>query len=262
LPIQLIATDLDRTLLRSDASVSDYTVSVLHACKEHGIIVAFATARSENSGRRFTEIIRPDAIVSNGGALARIGEKIIYRSTMSVEVTNRLIQSCLNQPNVGFITVETDKGYFVNRPVDADDPNWIEYVPAHHVDFSRDLDCGAYKTTVEIFDECIANEIASNFPTIGVTPFSGEAWYRFADADKWHGVEALAAHMGIDMQNVVTFGDDYSDVEMIRNCGVGVAVANAIDEAKTVADVICETNDVDGVARWLEAHVLNDYPSK
>jgi len=256
MPYKMIATDLDRTLLRSDASVSEYTASVLHACKQRGVIVAFATARSENSCRRFTEIIHPDAIVSNGGALVRVGEKIVYRSAMSVEITNRLINFCLNQPNVGFITVETDKGYFVNRPIDLHDPAWVEYAPAHHVDFSQGLDCDSYKITVEIFDESAAREIASGFPSIGVTPFSGEAWYRFAEADKWHGVEALAAHLGIDIQNVAAFGDDYSDVEMIRNCGAGVAVANAIVEVKAVANVICETNDDDGVAKWLEAHVL------
>ena len=43
--------------------------------------------------------------------------------------------------------------------------------------------------------------------------------------------------------------------DMLRNCGVGVAVANAIDEAKAAADAVCGSNDEDGVARWLEAHL-------
>ena len=43
---------------------------------------------------------------------------------------------------------------------------------------------------------------------------------------------------------------------MLRDCGIGVAVANAIDEVKAVADHICDTNDNDGVAKWLEENVL------
>ena len=43
---------------------------------------------------------------------------------------------------------------------------------------------------------------------------------------------------------------------MLKVCGVGVAVANALDEVKAVADHICDTNDNDGVAIWLEENIL------
>ena len=57
-------------------------------------------------------------------------------------------------------------------------------------------------------------------------------------------------------RKAVAFGDDYNDIEMLRDCGIGVAVANAIPEVKTAADYICDTNDNDGVAKWLEERVL------
>jgi len=43
---------------------------------------------------------------------------------------------------------------------------------------------------------------------------------------------------------------------MLRGCGIGVAVSNAINEAKSAADHICDTNENDGVAKWLEENVL------
>jgi len=256
--IKMIVTDLDRTLLRSDKNISEYTAQVLSACQQRGKFVVFATARSENSCKRFTDTIKPDAIVSNGGALVRVGEDNIYRSAMNMETVNALLLSCVEQPNVGYITVDTDKGYFVNKPVDTNDPGWIEYLPAFHVDFSKGLDCDAYKITVEIEDETTANRIASDFPTVDVIPFSGEGWYRFADnnADKWHGVKALAVNLGLKFADIAAFGDDHNDVEMLRGCGIGVAVANAIDEVKAAADYVCDTNDNDGVAKWLEENVL------
>ena len=256
--VKMIVTDLDRTLLRSDKTISDYTASILLACQQRGISVVFATARSENSCKRFTDLIKPNAIISNGGALVRIGDKIVYNSVMSMETVNELLLSCLNEQNVGYITVDTEKGYFVNKPVDENDPGWIEYLPASHVDFSLGLDCDAYKITIEISDETTAYKVVSGFPNVWVIPFSGESWYSFADkgADKWQGVSSLAEFAGIDLKNIIAFGDDYNDIEMLRGCGIGVAVINAVDEAKAVADYICDTSDNDGLAKWLEERIL------
>jgi len=58
------------------------------------------------------------------------------------------------------------------------------------------------------------------------------------------------------MSEVIAFGDDNNDIEMLRECGTGVAVANAIDECKSSADHICGSCDDDGLAKWLEENVL------
>jgi len=55
---------------------------------------------------------------------------------------------------------------------------------------------------------------------------------------------------------MLAFGDDWNDIELLRNCGTGIAVANALNEAKAVADYVCASNDEDGVAKWLEEYVL------
>ena len=179
--IQMIVTDLDSTLLRSDKTISDYTLRILSLCKKQNIYIAFATARSEDSCKRFTDLIHPDAIVSNGGALARIGAKTVYRSMVSKETTNELLDLCLKHAEVGYITADTDKGYFVSKPVDESDPGWIDYLPARIIDFSRGLDCEAYKIIVEASDKATIYEIASQFPSLDMIPFSCESMYRFAD---------------------------------------------------------------------------------
>ena len=71
-----------------------------------------------------------------------------------------------------------------------------------------------------------------------------------------NALEAVAARFGIALADVIAFGDDHNDVEMLRACGMGVAVANAIDEAKAAADFICHTNDNDGPANWIEKNLL------
>lgn len=75
-------------------------------------------------------------------------------------------------------------------------------------------------------------------------------------ANKRNGVKVMLNAFGIAPEEAVYFGDDQDDVEAMQFCGLGVAVENAIPEVKAVADDIAESNDADGVARWIEAHLL------
>lgn len=256
--IKLIVTDLDRTLLRTDKTISAYTADVLRRCQAQGMQVAFATARSEKASERFMAAFTPDVMISNGGALARLGSEILYRRVMPRETANRLIGRMHGMPGVGYITADTPGGYFVNHPIDPGHIGWQDYLHAEHTDFANGIDYEAYKLTVQFFDSDLPHRIAEEFPEVDVLPFSDDNWFRFADksAVKWAAVSAVAAYLGIDPATIAAFGDDYNDVEMIRECGIGVAVANAIDEVKAVADHICEPNDNDGVAKWLEENIV------
>ncbi len=62
--------------------------------------------------------------------------------------------------------------------------------------------------------------------------------------------------VGVKRSEAVYFGDDNDDIEPIEKCGVGVAVSNAIDEVLEVADVTTESNDMDGVAKYIEKNLL------
>ena len=52
------------------------------------------------------------------------------------------------------------------------------------------------------------------------------------------------------------FGDDVNDLDFLRVCGTKIAVENAVDNVKVIADDVCGSNDDDGVAKWLEANAL------
>ena len=66
----------------------------------------------------------------------------------------------------------------------------------------------------------------------------------------------LCENFCISSDEVVAFGDDYNDIKMLQYCGAGIAVANAIGEAKSAANFICDTNENDGVAKWIEENIL------
>jgi hydroxymethylpyrimidine pyrophosphatase-like HAD family hydrolase len=76
------------------------------------------------------------------------------------------------------------------------------------------------------------------------------------NARKQNAIKEIAKHFGLTLFEIAAFGDDYNDIEMLRECGFGVAVANAIDEVKAAANYVCGDCDNDGVAKWLEENLL------
>lgn len=59
------------------------------------------------------------------------------------------------------------------------------------------------------------------------------------------------------MESIIAFGDDFADIGMLKLCGLGVAMGNAIDEVKKKADLVIGSNDEDGIAVFLEENLLS-----
>lgn len=70
------------------------------------------------------------------------------------------------------------------------------------------------------------------------------------------GIQVLADHLGISMDEVIAVGDNFNDLEMLRQAGLGVAMGNAPDEVKRVADWVTAPNDQHGVARVVQRFVV------
>ncbi|MCL2235031.1 MAG: HAD family hydrolase [Defluviitaleaceae bacterium] len=254
--VKMIVCDLDGTLLRTDKTVSDFTLEALEKCRQQGIIFAVATARSISGARLFTNYMTPDALVYNGGAGATVGGNRIFENPMPRDLVSALINSLLSVGSLNFST-ENDEGYFYHgtRAQYADyleglglkvaeiDPNG--YIPPKH------------KLTAVIGQDKVP-QILTDHPELAALTYSDTGQVRFAlkNATKWHGVLAVAKHFSVNTAQIAAFGDDYNDIDMLQNCGMGIAMGNAIDDVKSVSDYICETNDDDGVAKWLTKNIL------
>ncbi len=70
------------------------------------------------------------------------------------------------------------------------------------------------------------------------------------------GLSMLTEYLDIPMEAVLAVGDSENDVEMLQAAGLGVAMGNALDHVKTVADDITLTNDEEGVAAVVEKYIL------
>jgi Cof subfamily protein (haloacid dehalogenase superfamily) len=76
------------------------------------------------------------------------------------------------------------------------------------------------------------------------------------DCNKGYGVKVLAEKLGIKKEEVICIGDQANDIEMITYAGLGIAMGNAIEELKSVAQYVTSDNDNDGVAKAIEKFIL------
>ena len=255
--IEMIIADLDNTLLRSEKVLSEYTVAVLTQAQAAGIKVAFATARSERAAAKFLAQFSPDIFIGYGGALIQAGDEVIHRFDISAELSAQIIGESLRMPEVASVWAINESVALTNSQEDLGADGWSHY---QHHDFSGENTAGYLKISLISASPDAVERIASHYPMCDMLRYSGEDLYRFAHrkAVKWNAVKIAAAHFGIETDKIAAFGDDTNDLEMIQNCGIGVAVENAVDAVRAVADHICGTNDKDGVAAWIEQHLLCD----
>ena len=255
--IKLIVTDLDDTFLRRDKVISERAKSVLERCRERGILVAIATARTEKVAERFSRQINPEVIISDMGALARRGSQVLFKAPIPPDVFPVLLQRCLNDARVLHITLQAENGYFSSRPFDG--AGWEDYAHSVTTDLSKLADHGdIYRITIKMEGNETPQAIIDGFPTVCATSFRYENWHSLhaLNTSKESALRAVAGVLNIPIENVASFGDDTSDIGMLCAAGIGVAVQNAIPEVKAAADYVCGDCDDDGVVKWIEENIL------
>lgn len=249
--IKMIATDLDDTLLRTDKTVSSYTFGVIERVRALGIKVIFATGRGDSTESLLSHALF-DGHVHLNGAKAYVGGRLVY---------DRTIPSFLFAPFLrelaayGLdVVAEIDGTHFSNFDVGA---RWSGFDRFVISDFDESLG-QAGKLYALIDHPRQLDFIQSRIPDDCYLTVTRDrmAMVMHKKARKSFGVSAVAEAFDIDREHIVAFGDDDNDVDMLIHVGHGVAMANAIDRVRDVADAICDTNDRDGVAKWLEEHVL------
>jgi 5-amino-6-(5-phospho-D-ribitylamino)uracil phosphatase len=252
-PMRLMVTDLDRTLLRNDKSISTYTKTILDRCRESGIRVVFATARPLRGVNRYVAYI-PDAVICHNGATTYIGNDLFCSYGISAPVRDSVIQLILSAMRAPEIAIEIHEKIYANWNTEIEWPG----VTAFATDFFRLPVYAADKIIIRMPDVSVLEQIESLLPAdLYIQMNEGRlALIMHRSASKWDAIRCLAEHWGISAPEIVAFGDDNNDIVMLQNCGTGISVVNALDDVIATADAVCGSNDSDGVAHWLEANVL------
>jgi len=253
--IKLVVTDLDNTALLPDKTVSPRVAAAFRACSSKGIRTAVATARAYSRNSWFLDALGVDCAVVNDGTVVYSDGEIVYDAPLPGDTAYAILAEIIKAGQLHEITILTEKEFYWNRVAELNEQ------PANHyyVDFAKPfrLDKPIYKVLARITDKAVAEEIAEKFGC-RLQCYRDEPLYAFVskDSGKMLGICRLCDALGIGVENVAAFGDDLNDIEMLSSCGQGIAMANAIDDAKAVADFITLSNEEDGVADYIEKHFL------
>jgi HAD superfamily hydrolase (TIGR01484 family) len=172
-----------------------------------------------------------------------------------LETTNYIINDIRSVSETQELTIATEKEVLWNSPHITESP--ILYKAIYN-DFSKPLDNCAYKIVAELPNKETALNIANKYSDCKVICYRGENRYGFINknAGKVQAIRALASYLNIGLSNIIAFGDDLNDIEMLEQCGYGIAVSNAVEEVLNVADYVTDSNDEDGVAKFIEKNIF------
>lgn len=245
--MKAIITDLDRTLLRTDKSVSEKTVQVFKKLQENGIKVMFATARPRRAITQYEELLHPDSVATLNGARTFINNSSIDYS-IPYESAKKMLKDFLQIPGCT-ISMETSRGIYAN----VDIPEWTPIVTDCFPEIPDG--CGSVFKILVSNEKVDLNEHINSIITED-SYFSVAVGTLFQimskTATKLNGVKAMLEAFEIGPEDAVYFGDDNDDIESLKWCGIGVTVKNAIPQASSVAKDFTASNDEDGVALWIE----------
>ena len=251
---KLLLFDLDGTLLRSDKTISRKTLKALQECRKNGILIGVSTSRGEQNALCFIDELQPDVLIASGGALVKYNGEYIYKAEFSSEETKRMIaiarEVCGSDCE---ITIDTIDSHYWNYRIDPkkQDHSWGDSIYTDFIDFEE----MSLKMCVEIFEDSQARRLKELLNECDCIRFSDGYWYKFTKktATKERAIIEVCSVCKIKTEEIIAFGDDYADIGMLKLCGKGIAMGNAINEVKEKADCVIGSNDEDGIAEYLAA---------
>ncbi len=248
-PHRVLVLDLDDTLLRSDSTISDRTLLALNHWRAIGHAVVIATGRPTRSIAN----VLPDHLHSvpwityNGAYIILDGQRI-YENLIPPPATHAIIALVKEALPDCALGIEINDTLFLNRSINRTTPyNVVDLLTVAHQPAAKILFFHQEFSTLEAILNLLPIDtramLSQKYDLVQILA---------ATADKTHALRHLIDHLGLTMAQVIAIGDDINDVEMIRDSGLGIAVANAIPEVKAVAKRMTLSNDEDGVALVIE----------
>ena len=246
---KLLALDLDGTLLTDDKKITRKTKKRIRQAMKSGVHVVFATGRGIQTAKKYWKELglKGSMVFVNGAEVWRGPGKILKRNFICSEDIKKLHQ----------LAVDMDAwfwGYSVDSLVHREE--WTEEMFAKDwLKFGiRCEDPGLLKDLWNKIDSWGTLEVTQSAPVNLEISLKG--------VTKESGILEVCKELEIDMKEVMAAGDSMNDLSLLRAAGLGVAMGNAIDAIKEVADVVTDTNQNEGVAKAIEKYILTKQLNK
>lgn len=275
--IKLIALDLDGTLFNKDGIISEASKEQLNRAAAQGIKIVISTGRPFN-GLPFEQIEDTTieyALTTNGASVYRIEEKkCLYENGMDLEIVMPILDQILDKEihvdiymdgagftpircreNLGRLDIpDATRRYMLATRTPVEDlSSYVrdcgKMIQKINLNFYPQPD-GTYLHRDETLKFLKANAaievVCGGFNNFEVSK---------AGVTKKEGLEFLANYLGTDLAHTMAMGDSENDLSMINAAGIGIAMGNASDDVKEVADFITTSNDEDGVGEAIKKFI-------
>lgn len=267
----LIACDLDETLLTSDKKVSKENIKAIEAAEKLGVKFVLASGRAIKDMKETMEAIGQGTkeneymISFNGGVISENNKenKFLFTKGLDFAFANKLYQVGQHY-DVG-LQVYTKEDIFIYNYTEEEkeliEPD-IEVIEI----FNKDLDFLKGEEIIKIIfmntDQAYLEEIEKELKELTIhcdISYSSNRYLEFNQkgANKGAALEYIANYLGIEMSKTLVIGDNFNDWPMFKRAGFAVGVGNMREELKAEVDYITEaTNDDHAVAEVIEKFIL------
>ena len=264
----LIALDLDGTLLTDEKIITDRTKLVIKKARDAGHIVVIATGRPHRASLAYYEELdlNTPMVNFNGAYLHHPIDKKweALHSPLPARTALAVIETCY-QLGVHNIMAEVLGDVYIDRYDE-------EFMDIFHINQQDNLiRVGSLKNQLD-YDPTsliihprenqvkeLRESLSRDHASVIEHRHWGAPWNMIEivrkGMNKGVAVDRIAKYYQIEPKNVIAFGDEDNDYEMIDYAGVGVAMDNGADHLKKIAKHITATNQADGVAVFLENHL-------
>lgn len=263
-----VFTDMDGTLLRKDHSISEATRELIQKIIAAGIPFVLVSARPMHGILPISKWLGTTSqpIVSLNGAYIGLENKIIFESAMEMEIVED-IQAVAAAYDVTLIYYAGMEWFAEkNNAATAKEQRITEVAvniapfddlrqlwKRRHNRINKIMAIGAAEI-VKALEEKLHHMYGPMMNIYTSKPTYLEMMRR--DASKTNAVKLMLARYGVLREEVIAIGDNFNDKDMIAFAGTGVAMGNAPDEVKAVADWVTDTNQHDGVRKAFEKFMV------
>lgn len=266
----LYVSDLDGTLLQSNERTSEYTNNIINELVERGMLFSYATARSFETSHKATIGLNANIplIIYNGAMVVNNKDgSILLKNFFGNDVTELLndlfsegifpiVYSFIDgKEKFSFITSKCTNGmkmFIDSRKNDrrTNPVNKKEDLLKGNIFY---ITCIDEKQKLKLLYEKYKNTYHCVFQ---IDIYTQEQWLEIMpkEASKSNAIKQLKEVLGCE--KVVVFGDGTNDIDMFEIADESYAVANAVNELKSVATAVIAGNNDDGVAKWLQEHYI------
>lgn len=261
---KLVAIDLDGTLLTDDLKVSPGTVKTIQQAVEAGTIVTIATGRMFASAKQFAKQLEINVplITYQGAIIMDVNEKeVVYERLISPDIAQKLVEISVAQ-NIHLQVYQDDLLYGA-----VENEELVSYAEGVKVPYTVEPDL--HKLAEKGFTKALFIDSPEKLDVLqeelkvlfGKRAHIAKSKPHFLEvthpeANKGLALLHLAETLGIDQSEIIGIGDNHNDRELITTAGLGVAMGNAVQEMKDIADYVSLTNNEEGVKHVIEKFVL------